>query len=57
MADMSLNIDYNVKRLVMIAIVMYKTKKEQAEALGIHTRTLNDYLKRFNLCEVKKQNN
>ena len=54
---MSLNIDYNVKRLVMIAIVKFKTKKEQAEALGIHARTLDNYLKRFNLCEVKKQSN
>ena len=44
-----LNIDYHIKRLILIAMAKYKTKKEQAKALGIHTRTLADYKWRYKL--------
>lgn len=49
MESLELNIDYHVKRLVLIAIGKYKTQKEQAKVLGITVRGLNKYLKRHNL--------
>lgn len=49
MAEEYLNIDYHIKRLILIAMAKYKNKKEQAKALGIHTRTLADYKWRYNL--------
>lgn len=45
----TLNIDYHVKRLLLIAIAKFKTEKEQAEALGICTTTLWKYKKKYNL--------
>jgi len=45
----TLNIDYHIKRLLLIAKGKYKTEKEQAEALGICTKTLCKYKKKYNL--------
>jgi len=49
MTEGTLNIDYHVKRLLLIAIVKFKTREEQAKALGISLRTLFNYLKKYNL--------
>lgn len=45
----SLNIDYHVKRLILIAMGRFKTCKDQANALGISATTLINYKKRYNL--------
>lgn len=44
-----LNIDYHIKRLLIIAEAKYKTKKDQAQALGISVQKLNSYKKKYNL--------
>lgn len=44
-----LNIDYHIKRLVLIAMAKYKHHTEQAEALGIDVRTLYNYRKKYKL--------
>ena len=44
-----LNIDYHIKKLLIIAIARFKTKKEQAQALGITIKTLARYLKKYGL--------
>lgn len=49
MTEGTLNIDYHIKRLMMIAKGKYKTEKEQAEALGISTTTLWKYKKKYNV--------
>lgn len=45
----NLNLDYHIKRLIIIALAKYKSQPEQAKALGITTRTLYNYCKRYNL--------
>lgn len=52
-----LNLDYHIKRLLLIAIGKYKTQSEQAEALGISQRTLTTYLKKYNLNYIKEKKN
>ena len=49
MAEEYLNIDYHIKRLLLIAINKFKTEKEQAEALGVTTKTLYNYRKKYSL--------
>lgn len=44
-----LNLEYHIKRLILIALGKFKTEKEQAKALGISTRTLYSYRKKYNL--------
>ncbi len=46
--DESLNIEYHVRRLVLIAISKHRTKEQAAQALGISVRTLYWYQKKFN---------
>ena len=54
-----LNLDYHIKRLLLIAITRYKTKPQQAKALGITERTLTNYFKRYNINyrEIKANDN
>jgi len=52
-----LNIDYHIKRLLLIAIAKFKTKPEQAKALGISERTLTVYFKKYNINYVKEKKN
>lgn len=54
-----LNLDYHIKRLLLIAISRFKTQEEQAKALGITSRTLDNYCKRYSLKykELKHHNN
>jgi len=49
-----LNLDYHIKRLLLIAIAKYSTQEEQAKALGITSRTLINYCKKYEL-NYKKQ--
>lgn len=49
MTEGTLNIEYHVKRLIMIAVAKYKTEYQQAQALGIDRRTLYNYKKKYNL--------
>lgn len=51
-----LNIDYHVKRLLLIAIAKYKTKPEQAKALGVSERTLTVYFKKYQINYIKEKN-
>jgi len=44
-----LNLDYHIKRLLLIAIAKYSTQAEQAKALGITSRTLINYCKKYEL--------
>lgn len=44
-----LNIDYHVKRLLLIAMARYRYKKEQAEALCISVEGLNSLLIKYKL--------
>ena len=40
--DGSLNIEYHIKRLLIIAQAKYRSKRKQQKALGIsHTRLMN----------------
>jgi len=52
-----LNIDYHIKRLLLIAITKFKTKPEQAKALGVSERTLTVYFKKYNINYVKEKRN
>lgn len=47
--DGSLNIEYHVRRLIVIAIAKYKTTKEQSEALGISINTFKAYRKKYGI--------
>ena len=47
MAQEYLNIDYHINRLLLIATNKFKTEKEQAEALGVTTKTLYNYRKKY----------
>jgi transcriptional regulator with PAS, ATPase and Fis domain len=44
-----LNLDYHIKRLLLTAMARYKTQQEQAKALGITSRTLINYCKKYEL--------
>lgn len=44
-----LNLDYHIKRLLLIAISRHKLKKDQAKALGISIETLNKYTEKYEL--------
>lgn len=44
-----LNLDYHIKRLLLTAIARYDTQKEQAKALGVTSRTLINYCKKYKL--------
>lgn len=44
-----LNLNDNIKRLILIAIKKYDSKVMQASSLGLSTRTFYNYRKRFNL--------
>jgi len=44
-----LNLDSNIKRLIIIALSKYKRQQEQAKALGITTRTLYTYIKKYKI--------
>ncbi len=50
----SLNIDENIKRLIIKALSKYKGEKAQAKALGITTRTLYSYRKKYSVYIIKK---
>lgn len=50
-----LNIDYNIKRLIIIAMANYKKEYEQAMALGITRRTLYNYKKKYKLGYEQKK--
>lgn len=54
-----LNLDYHIKRLLLTAIARYDTQKEQAKALGITSRTLINYCKKYklNYREIKSNDN
>ena len=54
--DESLNIEYHVRRLVLIAIGKFSTQKEAARALGISPRTLAWYQKKFNYSKQENDN-
>jgi len=45
----NLNLDYHIKRLIIIALAKYKTETEQSRALGVSKRTLYNYRKRYSL--------
>lgn len=45
----SLNIDYHIKRLVMIALGRYNTLQSAADALGVTVNTLKNYKKKYSL--------
>lgn len=45
----TLNLEYHIKRLIMIAVGKYPTLKEQSDALGISRVTLWKYKKKYNL--------
>lgn len=44
-----LNLDYHIKRLLLIAVAKFKTQDEQAKALGISRATLKRYCIRYDL--------
>lgn len=44
-----LNLDYHIKRLIIIAMSKYTHYTEQAKALGVTTRTLFNYRKKYGL--------
>lgn len=54
-----LNLDYHIKRLLLIAITRYKKQDEQIKALGISKSTLIRYCKRYDLNyrEIKSNDN
>lgn len=54
--DENLNIEYHVRRLVLIALGKFKTRKEAAQALGITPRTLARYQKKFNYPKQEHDN-
>jgi len=45
----SLNIEENIKILIIKAIAKYRFRKEQALVLGIDEKTLVKYIKIYNL--------
>jgi hypothetical protein len=45
----NLNLEYNVRILILKAMEKYKYEAEQAKALGITMRTLNEYKRQFGL--------
>lgn len=49
MNTMELNIDYHIKRLILIALNRYKTRREQGKALGITKPTLRSYCKKYGI--------
>lgn len=49
MDTLELNIDYHVKKLIIVATAKYKVKKDRAKALGITECKLNGYLKKYGL--------
>ena len=51
--EVSLNIDYHIKILLLVALAKYKTGQEQADALGITRRTLINYKKSIDYDERK----
>lgn len=44
-----LNLDYHIKRLLLIATGKYKTKSDQSRALGITVKRLNGLKKKYNI--------
>lgn len=54
-----LNLDYHIKRLLLMAITRYKNQDEQAKALGISKSSLVRYCKRYqlNYKEIKTNDN
>jgi len=44
-----LNLDYHIKRLVIIAQAKYHRKGKQSKALGITVRQLNSLKKKYNI--------
>ena len=51
-----LNLDYHIKRLLLMAITRYRNQSEQAKALGISKATLTRYLKKYELNYSKIKN-
>lgn len=49
--DYSLNLDYNIKRLVLISLTKYKKREDQAKALGRTVKWLQNYMKDNGLFE------
>lgn len=52
----SLNLDENIKRLIRIALSKYRSERMQATALGISTKTLYLYRKKYNF-PINEQRN
>lgn len=44
-----LNLDYHIKRLLLIAIAKYKNKTQQAKALGISRPRFDNLKKKYHL--------
>ncbi len=49
MDDLTLNIDYHVKRLVLIALKKYASRNDQARALGRTVRWLQKYIEKHKI--------
>ena len=49
MTEPTLNIEYHIKRLILIALGKYKTDEQAAKALGVARRTLYNYKKKYHL--------
>jgi hypothetical protein len=49
MQAQTLNIDYHVRRLVVIALNLFPTKIGASKALGISERHLYTYIKQFDI--------
>jgi hypothetical protein len=49
MQAQTLNIDYHVRRLVVIALNLFPTKIGASKALGISERQLYTYIKQFDI--------
>lgn len=44
-----LNLDYHIKRLLIIALAKYRSKRKQAKALGVSRQRLDNLKKKYNL--------
>jgi hypothetical protein len=48
----NLNIEWNIKRLVLLALNRYRTKKDAAKALGVSIKKLYTYQWQYNVQKV-----
>lgn len=49
MEDEVLNIEHHVKRLVVKSLTVFQFKSDAAAALGVSVKTLNGFIKRWQL--------